>query len=292
MNNMPDCKGRSPVRTRPSTARAFTLIELLVVIAIIAILAGLLLPALATVKAKGQAVACLNNMKQLQLAWFLYADEFNDRLVQVDGIDTTLDDPTDIRAQPGSQYAAWTQGHVNNVSDGARTNEALLRVGLLYPYLNNVKIYKCPADNYRVSGQAAVRSVSMSGGLNYFGIDAICPELMLPDVEADFIARLTRKMSALIDPAPGKAWIFMDESPRSIDDAFFLVLPVPYHQWVEYPAVNHAGASEIAFADGHAENKRWTDPALRNTAITSGQFSQYATGPDLAWLQERSAQKK
>jgi len=69
------------VKSPPASIRAFTLIELLVVIAIIAILAALPLPALGKAKGAARSIQCMGNHKQLQLAWHLYSDEHNDRLV-------------------------------------------------------------------------------------------------------------------------------------------------------------------------------------------------------------------
>src|SRR5258708_2105762 len=123
----------------PHAARhrnAFTLIELLVVIAIIAILAGMLLPALSKAKAKGQSIACLNNLRQLQLAWIIYADDHNDLMCpnKSTGNGTDLDS---YRGLPGS----WVLGNVR--LDSSPTN---IESGVLFPYTKSLGVYKCPTD--------------------------------------------------------------------------------------------------------------------------------------------------
>jgi prepilin-type N-terminal cleavage/methylation domain-containing protein len=136
------------------TRRGFTLVELLVVIAIIAILAALLLPVLGAAKAKAQTTQCINNMKQLDMCWIMYAHDNNDRLV-----------PNWVLSDYSSAPESWILGNVQ-ISDDS-TNLAYIRNGRLYDYNKSPAIYKCPSLNGTmldgVSGNSLVRSVSMNG---------------------------------------------------------------------------------------------------------------------------------
>jgi prepilin-type N-terminal cleavage/methylation domain-containing protein/prepilin-type processing-associated H-X9-DG protein len=245
----PEREGVSDPMKSTGARAAFTLIELLVVIAIIAILAGMLLPALARAKAKGQSAVCVGNAKQLQLCWQLYADDFNDTMVP-----NALQSPN-----------AWIDGSGASLAydlPGA-TNVLTIRRGLLFPYNTSVGIYVCPGQKevYALSKNKALpltpaRSFSISGqmhGGTDDGKGGVTP-IILGSNPASRPAY--KKVSEIHDPSPSQAFVFVDESLYTIDDGYFAVL-VKDNTWQNYPAVRHGGNGSFSFADGHSELWRW-----------------------------------
>jgi prepilin-type N-terminal cleavage/methylation domain-containing protein/prepilin-type processing-associated H-X9-DG protein len=245
---------------------AFTLTELLVVIAIIAIIASLLLPALARAKARAQGSFCLNNTRQLTVAWMIYADDHNGLLAYNMGRSARI--PVAVPAFTGAPMADnWVDNVLNWELSSDNTNAAAVVETGLGPYTSkSAALYRCPSDNVlseiqRNAGwQARVRSYSMNamvgdaGSISATGVNAINPNYV-------------QFFKVFSVPRPSDIFVFLDEHPDSIDDGYFLTRDVDSApQWTDLPASYHDGGASFSFADGHAEHHRWHNASTKPPA--------------------------
>jgi prepilin-type N-terminal cleavage/methylation domain-containing protein/prepilin-type processing-associated H-X9-DG protein len=271
---------RHPIM-RTARSNGFTLIELLVVIAIIAILAGMLLPALSKAKAKAQGIQCLGNMKQMVLAWTMYTDDHEGRIP-----------PNQSDTVEPQKHRKWVLGMMllGTPDWPDHTNVLFLKQGHLGSYLGeSTEVYKCPGDRSTAvfGGKvlARVRSVAMNGYL-------------AGDTYMTSPFRVAFKVTELTSAA--ETFVHIEERADTIDNGFFAVGSVAFEdpsgsrtRWWEIPANYHGNASTLSFADGHAVVHRWVKPMPpMGRVFNDNGFPVDPYNPDCLWLFEHATARK
>lgn len=257
-------KPRKKVRRRSpdaSGAAAFTLIELLVVVAIIAILAAMLLPALASAKAKARTAGCLGNLKQLAVAAQAYTADNAGWLV--------VNQRGDLPGPAATN--SWVIGNMR--SEIEATNTWLLRLGKFFPYVSALTLFHCPADQSRAGSGRTMQTSSASARVRSYAMNSWLGSRYMEAYPKPTGYRTFVKDSELGAAGAAGLWMIADEHEFSIDDGWFLVTMDDSRPFASFPATRHQRGYGLNFLDGHAEVQQLRDPDSDGTHARDDRIS-------------------
>jgi prepilin-type N-terminal cleavage/methylation domain-containing protein/prepilin-type processing-associated H-X9-DG protein len=282
VNSVP-VPSQHPLAARPAGrcgVFGFTLIELLVVIAIIAILVAMLLPALVSAQRAAQRTACLNNLRQLNIAWNLYSADHLDALV-LNGYGTP---------EPPEDTRLWVNGG-SHLELATFTNQAYLigrEHAAFAPYVQSPRTYRCPGDRSRVEISDKRHQKTRTYALNAF-MNGAAPDFRLHFGRGTLFAKVADVGAA----GPADLLTFVDVAPGNVCSPAFIIHKGPFTGlFYHLPSFQHGNRGALAFADGHVDTRLWTDPRTRQESIAEwipDHWTIYHPGSrDLRWLQDRA----
>jgi prepilin-type N-terminal cleavage/methylation domain-containing protein/prepilin-type processing-associated H-X9-DG protein len=245
----------------------FTLIELLVVIAIIAILAAILLPVLSQARLRAEVAECMNNNRQLDIAWLMYATDNQEALPINSDTRTALPPYTPSYLYHGTT-PSWITCNLMNWTTGQQNTNLLYldnsRYSLLADYVKSVGVMQCPAAKFVGPLQAQVSWSSRSHSVVMNAAVGGGDKFNEPGNPFGWSAwYVVKKTTGFHSPGPSDVWVFSDERPDSLDDNIFYCESSAQLQasgsgeLTELPGSQHGGSCGIAFGDGHAEMHHW-----------------------------------
>jgi len=251
-----------------SRQRAFTLIELLVVIAIIAILMGILMPALNRAREQGRRAVCQGNLKTLTLGWLMYADENADKIVNGAGgfHYTKTGTVTSNGTDPGIVERAWVgKGWQDDYSNPNQANMAVneaaqklaIHQGALWPTVNNEGCYKCPTGRRNecvtYSVVDAMNGLNGSNGRN--GVSTGSNHVTAVGTRVGKTVLWIKRKTEIVSPVAAERMVFIDEGAMTPDS---FAVNYPTGAWWDNPPVRHGDGTTVSWADGHSMHLKWS----------------------------------